>query len=98
LTLEFRQSIFWSEFMATKGSRKPGSGRNKNSFSFATLTIKDLLAKFADHETTVIVGRKWAEQVGFTKLQSTSANKIIGRIEGTTPETAVQGQTIDFNA
>lgn len=74
---------------ADAGSRKkvkrPGSGRTKGSFSFVTVTLAELQAKFADPTQKVVIGRKWAEQCGFNISATTPATDILGKIQGETP-------------
>lgn len=77
--------------------RRIGSGRTKNSFSFVKITINDLLKKFADHDSPVIVSRKWAESVGFQGLVSKPVGDTVGSIEGLTPDSAVQTKVHNFN-
>jgi len=68
---------------------KKGSGRTKGSFSFVKIPLKDLMAKFADPNTQVVVGRKWAEACGFDGLVSNPATTTMASIEGVTPATHV---------
>lgn len=76
--------------------RKVGSGRRPGSFSFVKIPIADIAAKFADHSTPVPVSRLWAQQVGFQGLESVEAKTMFGQIEGTTPETKVTADVIEF--
>jgi hypothetical protein len=87
-----------SNAVATKPKvRRPGSGRTKGSNSFVKITVADLVAKFADQTTPVIVGRKWAEMVGFTGLVSKPAGATVDTIEGLTPETQIKTTIRNFN-
>lgn len=71
-----------------KKTKRPGSGRTKGSFSFVALTLGDLKAKFADDAQVIVIGRKWAEQCGFTNIVTTTpATNILGTIQGQTPAT-----------
>lgn len=72
----------------TKTTRK-GSGRTKGSFSFVRVPLAELNGKFADASTTIIVSRKWAEQVGFNGLSATNAQANYESIQGKTPASAV---------
>jgi hypothetical protein len=83
--------------MATTKTRRPGSGRTKGSYSFVTISITDLLAKFNDQTTPVIVSRKWAEQVGFKNIESRKANETVSRIDGRLPDSKVETKIRDFN-
>lgn len=56
---------------------RPGSGRTKGSFSFATLTLAQLNGKFSDPNMPIQVGRKWAENTGFTGLVLAPAKKLV---------------------
>ena len=71
-----------------KVTRK-GSGRTKGSFSFVKVTLAELNAKFADPNQPVVIGRKWAEEVGFNGLTAAPANQTMDSIQGQTPKTAV---------
>ena len=82
--------------MSKKVTRK-GSGRTKGSFSFVKLTLAELLAKFADKTTPIIVSRKWAEPLGFDVSETTDAKHLTGTIEGTTKETAPKVTIKDLN-
>lgn len=83
--------------MNTSSTRRKGSGRTKGSFSFVKIPLADLMAKFADHTTPIVVSRKWAEQVGFTGLVANPANATFGSIEGTTPATQVTATVTDLD-
>jgi len=82
--------------MANKVTRK-GSGRTKGSFSFVKVTLAELQAKFADPNQTIVVGRKWAEEVGFSGLVSAPANRTMDSIQGQTPATHVTAVVTDLN-
>jgi len=69
--------------------KRPGSGRTKGSFSFVTVKLSDLNAKFADQNTPIVVSRKFAETVGFTGLTAKPANNTLDSIQGQTPQSAV---------
>ena len=71
-----------------KVTRK-GSGRTKGSFSFVKVTLAELQAKFADPQQPIVIGRKWAEEVGFTNLTASPANQTMDSIQGQTPKSAV---------
>lgn len=71
---------------------KPGSGRTKGSFSFVTVTLAELKAKFNDEQMPIVISRKWAEQVGFKGLVANAANKTMDTIQGKTPETVVDAK------
>ena len=51
--------------MKQKKTRKVGSGRKKGSYSFLQVTLSDLNGTLKD-TATVLVSRKWAEQIGLT--------------------------------
>lgn len=72
----------------TQVTRK-GSGRTKGSFSFVKITLAELNAKFSDPKQTIMIGRKWAEQCGFTGLTANPANTTLDSIQGQTPATHV---------
>lgn len=57
----------------TKITRK-GSGRTKGSYSFVTVTLAELNAKFAP-DTKIVIGRKWGEVVGFKGLTQSAPLK-----------------------
>jgi hypothetical protein len=79
-----------------KVTRK-GSGRTKGSFSFVKITLAELNAKFADTSTPVVVGRKWAEGVGFGGLTAAPANQTMDSIQGQTPATKVGAKVSDLD-
>jgi hypothetical protein len=81
----------------TGKTRRPGSGRTVGSYSFVKLSIADLLSKFADHTTPVIVSRKWAEQLGFQGLTATTAGATTDKIEGMLPTTKVEVRVKKFS-
>ena len=83
--------------MSKKITRK-GSGRTKGSFSFVKVPLAELCAKFADPNTPVVIGRKWAEAVGFTGLTSAAAVDITESIQGSTPQTMIAAKVIDLDA
>jgi hypothetical protein len=71
-----------------KKTRKVGSGRTKGSFSFVAVPLEEIMKKLgSDTSTPIVVGRKWAEQLGFSIKTTTDAKHITGSIEGTTPAT-----------
>lgn len=76
---------------------RPGSGRTAGSFSFVKIPLKDLRAKFADETTMIVVGRKWAESVGFEGLTAAPAKNITESIQGQTPESKVQAKIVDLD-
>jgi hypothetical protein len=78
--------------------KRPGSGRTKGSFSFVAIPLSDLMAKFADTTTPIVVSRKFAETVGFTGLVSKPADSTLGSIEGKTPNSAVTAKVHDLDA
>jgi len=51
--------------MKHKKKRKVGSGRKKGSYSFLQVSLADLNETLKD-TATVLVSRKWAEQIGLT--------------------------------
>ena len=51
--------------MEHKKKRKVGSGRKKGSYSFLQVTLADLNETLKD-TATVLVSRKWAEQIGLS--------------------------------
>ena len=51
--------------MKQKKTRKVGSGRKKGSYSFLQVPLSDLNATLKE-TATVLVSRKWAEQIGLT--------------------------------
>lgn len=83
--------------MSTITTRK-GSGRTKGSFSFVTISLADLNAKFADQNTPIVVSRKWAEACSFTGLVAKPANSTLASIEGQTPQTTVALKVTDLDA
>lgn len=82
--------------MAKTKVTRAGSGRTKGSFSFVKIPLKDLVAKFADQTTPITVGRKFAQQMGFTNITSAPANEIAGSIVGQTPATKVGAQVTEL--
>lgn len=76
---------------------RKGSGRTKGSFSFVKISLSDLNAKFADKNTPVLVGRKWAEQVGFQGISSAPAVKLVEQIQGSIPEVKASITVTDLN-
>jgi hypothetical protein len=79
-------------------NQKGRSGRTPGSFSFVKIPLADLCSKFADPQTPVIVGRKWAEAVGFTGLVANPAGTTLGSIQGLTPATKVSATVVDLDA
>ena len=71
-----------------KVTRK-GSGRTKGSFSFVKVTLAQLQDKFKDPNQPIVIGRKWAEEVGFSGLSAFPANQTMESIQGQTPKSAV---------
>ena len=51
--------------MKQQKKRKVGSGRKKGSYSFLQVKLSDLNDTLKD-SATVLVSRKWAEQIGLT--------------------------------
>ena len=51
--------------MKQKKTRKVGSGRKKGSYSFLQVSLADLNKTLKD-TATVLVSRKWAEQIGLS--------------------------------
>jgi|TARA_Y100000310_G_C20225864_1_gene597888 hypothetical protein len=51
--------------MKHKKKRKVGSGRKKGSYSFLQVSLADLNDTLKD-TATVLVSRKWAEQIGLS--------------------------------
>lgn len=80
------------------GVTRKGSGRTKGSFSFVKIPLAELVAKFADTASPIIVSRKWAEQVGFQGLVAKSASTTVDSIEGQTPTTKVAATFVDLDA
>lgn len=75
--------------------RKQGSGRTAGSYSFVKIPLSQILAKFADKETPITVGRKWAEMCGFQIAETTDANHLYQQIQGATPDTKVEAEVIE---
>ena len=73
-----------------------GAGRTKGSYSFVKIPLKELMSKFADQSTDIVVSRKFAETVGFTNLSSAPASSIANSIVGKTPETAAKVNVVDL--
>jgi hypothetical protein len=73
----------------TKITRK-GSGRTKGSYSFATVTLAELNAKFAP-DTKIVIGRKWGQVVGFNGLTQSVPLKPLA--VSTPAEQPADGQT-----
>lgn len=80
----------------TKVTRK-GSGRTKGSYSFVRIPLADLVAKFADQTTPIVVGRKFAEEVGFKGLVANPANATLNAIAGTNPASAVTAKVTNLD-
>lgn len=78
----------------TKVTRK-GAGRTKGSYSFVSIPLKDLTAKFADVNQPIIVGRKFAQSVGLQAV-SQPATDLVTAIQGKTPETAVATTAVEL--
>ena len=77
--------------------KRTGSGRTKGSFSFVKITLAELNAKFADQTTPIVVGRKFAEGVGFAGLTAAPANQTMDSIQGQTPATKVGAKVTDLD-
>ena len=84
--------------MKNTKTKKQGSGRTKGSFSFVKISLDDLNAKFKDTTTPIVVSRKYAEQVGFTNLTSTSAKGTFESIQGTEASQTVAAVVTDLDA
>ena len=59
---------------------RKGAGRTVGSFSFVKVPLSDLVAKFADQTTQIVVGRKFAEAIGL-QVTSAPANEINAAIQ-----------------
>jgi hypothetical protein len=68
--------------------RRKGSGRTKGSYSFVKVSLADLVAKFSDSNTPIVVGRIWAQSCGFNGVKSAPVASIIEQVQGATPNTA----------
>ena len=70
--------------------------RTKGSYSFVTVSLADLNAKFADKTQPIVIGRKWAEGCA---IQGTAkpVGDITQAIQGHTPATAVAIKVTDLN-
>lgn len=79
-----------------KKTVRRGAGRTKGSYSFVKIPLKELITKFADQTTDIVVSRKFAEAVGFTGLNSAPAAAISNSIVGKTPETAAKVTVVDL--
>lgn len=77
---------------------RKGSGRTKGSFSFVTLSLAELNAKLINPDTKVMVGRKFAEQHGFTGMTCAPVSTLYGKIAGSTPATKVAATVTDLDA
>jgi len=77
--------------------KRPGAGRTKGSSSFVKIPLKDLISKFADLNTQIVVSRKYAEVVGFDNLTSNAATKIMGSIAGEQQLTTVEIKEISLD-
>ena len=82
----------------TPTTARKGSGRTKGSYSFVTLSLADLNAKLINPDTKVMVGRKFAEQHGFTGMTCAPASSAYGKIAGSTPATKVAAVVTDLDA
>lgn len=76
--------------MPTHTVTRKGSGRTKGSYSFVTLSVDQITAKFADKTTPIKVSRKWAESCGFVNMTSAPAGELTSKTEGFTPDTQVK--------
>jgi hypothetical protein len=75
---------------------RAGAGRTKGSYSFVKITLKELVAKFADQSTHIVVSRKFAEAVGFDNCTSAPASTITNSIMGETPESAAKVTVVEL--
>jgi hypothetical protein len=76
-------------------SRKSGSGKT-GSGSFGKLTLAELCAKFSDKNTPIVVGRIWAQTIGFNNLVTQPAGKLLVAATVETPdEPLVEARELD---
>lgn len=69
---------------------KKGSGRQKGSYSFASVPLSILIAKLKP-EMNVKCGRVWLESLGITDAVSAKASEVCSQIPvAETPEVPVQ--------
>jgi hypothetical protein len=68
--------------------RKSGSGRKAGATSFVELSLAELNAKFADISTPIVVGRMWAQTVGFRDMVTRSAKDMTTNATSQTGEHA----------
>lgn len=66
--------------------RKSGSGRPSGGTSFVEISLAELNAKFADQNTPIVVGRKWAEVIGFQDMVTRGARETTSNAISQAPE------------
>ena len=69
--------------------RKIGSGRPAGGTSFVEITLDELIAKFADTATPIVVGRKWAEIIGFRNLVTRDARTTTSNAVSQAPDQSI---------
>lgn len=75
---------------------RKGAGRTKGSFSFVSITMKELNLQIPNEDETVIVSRKFAESRGIRGLPSEPAGIMSGRLAGKAPGTEVKVKAIEL--
>ena len=81
--------------MKQKKARKVGSGRKKGSYSFLQVPLSELNATLKD-TATVLVSRKWAEQIGFTGQVFVANAQAMERTTGKPAEQPEDNAPVDM--
>ncbi len=84
------ESLTTAAPVAVPAPAKKGSGRQKGSYSFASVPLSILIAKLKP-EMNVKCGRVWLESLGITDAVSAKASEVCSTIPvAETPEVPVQ--------
>ena len=82
--------------MKQKKTRKVGSGRKKGSYSFTQVSLSDLNATLKE-TATVLVSRKWAEQIGLTGQVFVANAQAMEKVTGKPTEQPEDNAPVDMN-
>ncbi len=81
--------------MKHKKKRKVGSGRKKGSYSFLQVSLADLNDTLKD-TATVLVSRKWAEQIGLTGQVFVANAQAMEKVTGKPAEQTEDNAPVDM--
>jgi hypothetical protein len=76
--------------------KRPGAGRTKGSFSFVTVSARQLLEANPNQDFKWLVSRKQAEALGMTGLTTDKIGELKESIAGSSEESAPVVKTEEF--